>query len=227
MSDGTPPVPEYKDAITEGMKMMAVPMGKLPPVAVEYARRLCNQVGMCMEVLLTAWIVYQQIVENLPCDDSLYYPTQDAIDWYQEQGYFYSGKKQGKTNEELLKEERDAIARQAFEDSEDLDGGEYALRDAIGDDEVKIAEDLELGEPIICAKEDNSVSHYGTKEWEGEVFSSCYKQCPLFQTSMDGMECGHPSFKGNPDSFACMIISHLDDIQGGFPPLCPLFKESK
>jgi hypothetical protein len=67
--------------------MMRVPFNQLPPIAVDYAQHLCSRVGQCMETLLTAWIVYCQIVEKLPCDDSLYTPDPDAINFYKERGY--------------------------------------------------------------------------------------------------------------------------------------------
>lgn len=47
-----------KTATERGQEMMLIPMGQLPPLAREFAQHLCQQVGMCMEVLLTAWCVY-------------------------------------------------------------------------------------------------------------------------------------------------------------------------
>lgn len=69
-----------------GMEMMLIPIRDLPELAKGYAKRLCDKVGMCGETLLTAWIVYAQIVEKLPCTDSLYFPTLDAVMWYSGQG---------------------------------------------------------------------------------------------------------------------------------------------
>jgi hypothetical protein len=60
------------DAVKRGTEMMHVPMNQLPPLAVEFAKKLCREVGGCMEVLLTAYVVYAQLVEGLPCDDDLY-----------------------------------------------------------------------------------------------------------------------------------------------------------
>lgn len=45
-----------------------------------------------MEVCLTVYTVYAQIVEGLPCDDELYIPDQDAISWYKNRGFEYKGK---------------------------------------------------------------------------------------------------------------------------------------
>jgi hypothetical protein len=67
-----------------GMEMMSIPMGKLPPLAVEFAKQLCNKVGMCMEVLLTAWTVYAQCVEGLTCDDPLYTASPEDRAWFAE-----------------------------------------------------------------------------------------------------------------------------------------------
>jgi hypothetical protein len=80
-----------KTAEERGMQMMRIPMSQLPEVATDYAQHLCRQVGMCMEVLLTAWTVYAQIVEGLPCTNDLYFPNVDAINFYKEKGYTYKG----------------------------------------------------------------------------------------------------------------------------------------
>jgi hypothetical protein len=48
-----------------GMALMHVPMKDLPPLAMEFAKKLCREVGMCGEVLLTAYCVYAQCVEGL------------------------------------------------------------------------------------------------------------------------------------------------------------------
>ncbi len=67
-----------------GAQMMSVPIGQLPPIAVEFARDLCRQVGKCGEVLLTAWTIYAQCVENLPCTDDLYLARGVDETWFQE-----------------------------------------------------------------------------------------------------------------------------------------------
>jgi len=67
-----------------GMEMMYIPMGKLPPLALEFAKQLCKQMGMCGEVLLTAWTVYAQCVEGLPCDDDLYMAREVDRQWFAE-----------------------------------------------------------------------------------------------------------------------------------------------
>lgn len=77
------------NALQRASEMMRIPMKDLPEIAVEYAKCLCKQVGMCMETLYTAWAVYAQIVEKLPCDDSLYIPNGDAILFYRERGFEY------------------------------------------------------------------------------------------------------------------------------------------
>jgi hypothetical protein len=78
------------DALQRASEMMRIPMKDLPEIAIEYAKHLCNRVGMCMEALYTAWAVYAQIVEKLPCDDFLYIPNGDAILFYRERGFEYN-----------------------------------------------------------------------------------------------------------------------------------------
>lgn len=65
-----------------GMEMMQVTMGQLPPLALEFAKHLCARVGMCMEVLLTAWTVYAQEVEGLEATDELYISSQEHRTWF-------------------------------------------------------------------------------------------------------------------------------------------------
>ena len=71
-----------KTAEERGMEMMSVPMNQLPPLATKYAKKLCGEVGMCMEVLLTAWTVYAQCVEGLTCTDELYKARPQDIEWF-------------------------------------------------------------------------------------------------------------------------------------------------
>jgi hypothetical protein len=78
-----------KTAMERGQEMMLVPMSQLPPLATDYAKELCREVGMCLEVLLTAWVVYAQIVEGLKCDDERYQPSPSAIAFYKKRGYKY------------------------------------------------------------------------------------------------------------------------------------------
>ncbi len=74
-----------KTAEARGMEMMNLPMSSLPPVARAYAKKLCDEVGMCTEVLLTAWTVYAQCVENLPCSDFLYRARPQDFEWFKQQ----------------------------------------------------------------------------------------------------------------------------------------------
>ncbi len=72
-----------KTAEERGMEMMRIPMGQLPPLALEFAKHLCSQVGMCMEILLTAYTVYAQCVEQLECTDDLYLARPQDKDWFE------------------------------------------------------------------------------------------------------------------------------------------------
>ena len=70
-----------------GTEMMQIPMGQLPYMAVMFSKHLCSQVGGCMEVMLTAYIVYAQCVEKLECTDDLYKVREEHKDWFRQQGY--------------------------------------------------------------------------------------------------------------------------------------------
>ncbi len=76
------PAVTKKTAEERGMEMMLVPMGKLPPLALAYAQELCRQVGQSGDVLITAWTVYAQLIEELDCADEAYKPTPDARIWF-------------------------------------------------------------------------------------------------------------------------------------------------
>lgn len=62
-----------------GMEMAMMPMGKLPPLALAYAKDLCSRVGMCGEVLISAWTTYAQLEEKLPCTDDLYITPPEEV----------------------------------------------------------------------------------------------------------------------------------------------------
>ena len=69
-------------AMIRAQEMMGIPMGKLPPLAIEFAKHTCRRVGMCGEVLLTCWAVYAQLVEGLKCDDDFYSIRQEDKEWF-------------------------------------------------------------------------------------------------------------------------------------------------
>lgn len=65
------------------MDLMLVATNQLPAPAVAYAKDLCRRVGMCMEVLLTAWCTYAHLTEKLPLgDDDLYRPPASEVERY-------------------------------------------------------------------------------------------------------------------------------------------------
>lgn len=68
-----------------GAEMMWIKMSELPKLAVDFAKKLTREVGMCSEVLLTAWTVYAQCVEGLECTDSLYLARPQDRAWFEEQ----------------------------------------------------------------------------------------------------------------------------------------------
>jgi len=70
------------DAVERATKMMTIPMGQLPDLAIEYAKFLCNKSGMCGEVIITAYAHYAQDIEGLPCDDPAYAIDPDGKEWF-------------------------------------------------------------------------------------------------------------------------------------------------
>jgi hypothetical protein len=81
-----------KTALERGQEMMYIKMSELPELAMDHLKYLSGKIGMCMEVCLTVYTVYAQIVEGLPCDNELYIPDQDAISWYKNRGFEYKKK---------------------------------------------------------------------------------------------------------------------------------------
>jgi hypothetical protein len=63
---------------------MKTPMGELPHEAVIFSGFMCQRYMMCMEVMLSAYCVYAQIIEGLPCDDDLYRVTPRIRDEWDE-----------------------------------------------------------------------------------------------------------------------------------------------
>jgi len=71
------------DAVERGMEMACeIPFGQLPLLAQEFAKKLCREVGMCGETFITAFAVYAQCVEGLPCDDDLYQARSVDVEWF-------------------------------------------------------------------------------------------------------------------------------------------------
>lgn len=59
-------------ALDRAMKMLHIPIGKLPPGAHAGAQVLCREMGACMEVHITACAWYAQYIEKLECKDVAY-----------------------------------------------------------------------------------------------------------------------------------------------------------
>lgn len=76
-----------KNAEDRGHEMMLYPIRDLPHLAIAFAKVLCQEFGMCGETLLTAWTIYAQMVEGLPCEDDLYKPRDEDLLWFSEHGY--------------------------------------------------------------------------------------------------------------------------------------------
>lgn len=74
-------------ALEKAQEMMLLPMKDLPKEALEYLKYLSNKVGMCMEVCLTAYCAYNQMVLNMPCNDDLYIVSSVEKQWWIDNGY--------------------------------------------------------------------------------------------------------------------------------------------
>ena len=71
-------------AVERSMEMMLIKQKDLPPLAFDFARHLCFEVGMCAETFITAFACYAQVVEGLPCDDNLYVVRPEHRAWIEE-----------------------------------------------------------------------------------------------------------------------------------------------
>lgn len=71
------------NAVDRGVELLHVKGRDLPPLAKEFLGHLVREGGSaCLEVFLTAFAVYAQCVEGLPCDDDLYQARPQDIAWF-------------------------------------------------------------------------------------------------------------------------------------------------
>jgi len=75
-----------KTAFERGQEMMFIKISELPKKAQDFAKILCDEVGMCMETFLTAWTVYANLEEGLEITNKLYEPRKEDIDWFEKYG---------------------------------------------------------------------------------------------------------------------------------------------
>lgn len=61
-----PPPPPGTTAENRGMVLLCLPLGLLPPAALEAARAACQMYGMCSEVMLDAYISFAHTDEGCP-----------------------------------------------------------------------------------------------------------------------------------------------------------------
>ena len=92
-------LPETKrddmNTLEKGTEMMSIPMGQLPPLAMGYAKHLSLRYGTCMEVLLSAWCAYAEVVLGLEkTDDIGYHAPPEAYAWFEAQPEFQELKAQ-------------------------------------------------------------------------------------------------------------------------------------
>ena len=81
--------PMTQTAEERGMEMMHIPTGQLPPIALDFGNKMCHEMGMCGEVLLTAWTVYAQCVEGLECTDVAYEASPSDVKWFAERSAMF------------------------------------------------------------------------------------------------------------------------------------------
>jgi hypothetical protein len=76
------PAESKKTSVDRAVELMSVPAKDLPPIALAFRNQLCSELGMCMEVCLTAFAVYANLVEGLECDDAAYAPRGVDVEWF-------------------------------------------------------------------------------------------------------------------------------------------------
>lgn len=70
-------------ALTEAHKMLNTKYSnEIPALAKEYKNYLCNKVGGCLEVILTAFAHYNQAVLKMSCEDESYKIDADGVQWF-------------------------------------------------------------------------------------------------------------------------------------------------
>jgi hypothetical protein len=65
-------------------ELMAIPIGKLPGLAVLYMGQLTRRYGACGDVIFTAFAHYAQCVEGLVCEDEAYVKDSFAEEFFSE-----------------------------------------------------------------------------------------------------------------------------------------------
>jgi hypothetical protein len=68
-----------------GIEMMSTPFNYLPLLAIKFSKKLNRKFGTCMEIFLTAWIVYAQCIEGLTCTTPLYMASVADKKWFDKQ----------------------------------------------------------------------------------------------------------------------------------------------
>ena len=71
-------------AVEKAVKMLQLPMNKLPEAASKRLKKLSDEIGFCGETCITAYAYYNQAVLNLPCDDELYKIPANMLVWFKE-----------------------------------------------------------------------------------------------------------------------------------------------
>lgn len=72
-------------ALERGIELMGKKSKELPPLAHQFAQHLCDKMGLCGEVVLTALTVYAECVEKLEAADPDYAATAEHVQWFKNQ----------------------------------------------------------------------------------------------------------------------------------------------
>jgi len=75
------------EALTKAGEMMGTPQNQLPKEAMEFVHYTSSKIGICGEVFITCFAVYNQVVLGMSCNDSLYQAREEDRQWFIDKGY--------------------------------------------------------------------------------------------------------------------------------------------
>lgn len=73
-------VEEKDPALTRAWELMNIVGSELPPIALMYRDNLASRSGVCMEVFMTAFACYAQVIEGAKCSDTAYVPSPHEVE---------------------------------------------------------------------------------------------------------------------------------------------------
>ena len=75
------------EALTKAVEMMNIKQKDLPKEALDFVEYTSKKIGICGEVFITCFAVYNQVVLGMPCEDSLYQVREEDRQWFIDKGY--------------------------------------------------------------------------------------------------------------------------------------------